>query len=96
MIRSIGARFKELDTEDTGILRGSQLLQMAEYLVSLAIQSISANSLRTKAEAINTRNYVLDKIDLESRATMSLGEMAFIHEEIHVRFCLALHTYVSY
>lgn len=85
MIRSIGSKFNELDTKGTGILCGNQLLQMAEYSVSLAIQSVST-IFRSKAKMINIRNYVLEKMDLDRRTTMTLGEMAFIYEEIHVRF----------
>lgn len=80
LLKSVSAKFTELDADNSGVLEGQELLEMAEWIIKTCNPSKTYSP--SKNEIIETRNKILLKFNKAPTGTLSMRELAIINEEI--------------
>lgn len=63
---------------------------MVDFFVSLVVKSNEPAQPRSRVELVNIKNQIMEKCDKDHSGTLSLREMAFVHEELLV--CSLVYT----
>lgn len=83
LFKNVSAKFKELDTDGSGLLEGEELLQMAAWILRLSSSSMIYEP--TLVEVIEARDRILKTFDKQPpNAVLSMGELAIVHDQILV------------
>ena len=70
------------DIDGNGTLEGDELLEMSKWLIKL--ESTSTEYEPPRSEVIETRDKILNRFDKTATDSVSMRELAIVHEEILV------------
>jgi Ca2+-binding EF-hand superfamily protein len=90
LVQSISAKFAELDADGSGELEGEELVTMADFFVKLVMPHTNDTTVQSHSELVRIKNQIMDKCDKNHSGSLSLAEMALVHEELLVRFRVQL------
>jgi EF-hand domain pair len=82
LVQCISAKFAELDRDGSGELEGEELLAMADFFAKLVMPRSTVHS---HSELVRIKNQIMDKCDKNHGGSLSLTEMALVHEELLVK-----------
>ena len=85
LIQSVTAKFNELDVDGSGELEGEELLQLADFFVKMVAPRSSKVVVHSHSELVRIKNQIMDKCDKSHGSSLSLTEMALVHEALMVR-----------
>lgn len=88
LLKGVSARFKELDTDGSGVLEGEEIMQMAAWILRMNAPSITYEP--TKAEVLQSRDNILLRFKKSGPdATVTMSELAVVYDEILVHWTIA-------